>query len=132
MPAESMREKEEAREREKREEEKKRGKRGRGKGTDEEIGFALQSRWSVTMEHSVGASTRAFIRYELSNYIIIRGRVRSRCDALRERLVKFLAFRVFDSEKQNSLLSHQNPLSRFHFTRGVFARFKRANKEDCI
>lgn len=45
-----------------------------------EIGFALQSRWSVTMGHSASASTRALIRYELSNYMIIRG-LRSRRDA---------------------------------------------------
>lgn len=54
---------------------------GERRGCDEEIGFALQSRWSAIMGHSVGASTRALIRYELSNYIIIRGtpRLRSRC-----------------------------------------------------
>lgn len=53
---------------------RRRENRGTGerRGNDEEIGFALQSRWSAIMGHSVGASTRALIRYELSNYIITR------------------------------------------------------------
>lgn len=61
------------------------------------------------MGHSASASTRALIPYELSNYMIIRGRLRSRARRA-QRLIKYDNPPIFAPKRDPSILPRRGPV----------------------